>query len=164
MSNSEPVGVELTEAMAVTLCREACMNYSPDDVRGCTDCWTVAKVLAETVAARQAPTVALDVETAAAELFALGPYCGDMCGEWVTACAWCKGHYGSMAGGLIAVDPRRTEAEVKAEARERIVRAIAGSVPCGCELRHDGSEDPIAAAYVQALGDAARIAAGAPDA
>lgn len=73
-------------------------------------------VLAETVAARQAPTVALDVEAVAAELFALGPYCGDMCGEWVTACAWCKGHYGSMAGDLVAVDPRRTEAEVKAEA------------------------------------------------
>lgn len=109
---------------------------------------------------RQSPTVGLDVETVRAAVDA-GFRAEVMCGPGCMVAGACVG---CVTDAVVAADPRRTEAEVKAEERERIVRAIAGSVPCGCELRHDGSEDPIAAAYVQALGDAARIAAGAPDA
>lgn len=144
MSNNEPVGVELTvldrEAVAKAIdqhgytrtevghecpcghvyCEQgpgAYMEPDRDWLHGAIKDHQADAVLA-LPGVTQARTVALGMETVAAELFALGPYCGDMCGEWVTACAWCKGHYGSMAGGLIAV----------------------------------------------ALGDAARIAAGAPDA
>lgn len=93
-------------------------------IRALLDAHPAPEPVGVELTARQAPTVALDVEAVAAELFALGPYCGDMCGEWVTACTWCKGHYGSMAGDLVAVDPRRTEAEVKAEVLREAADAL----------------------------------------
>ena len=51
-------------------------------------------------------------------------------------------------------EPERTEAQIKAEALRDAAGEIAGMVRINCELRHDGSTDPLMAAYVEGVGDA----------
>jgi len=44
--------------------------------------------------------------------------------------------------------------------RDRIADEITALAPYNCELRYDGREDPGMAAWVQGIGDAARVARG----
>lgn len=69
------------------------------------------------------------------------------------------GYPAEVAHHILASDWLAThDAAVRAEHGERIAQAIAASFPLNGELRHDGTADPQAAAYVEGLHDAYRIA------
>lgn len=104
----------------------------------------------------QAPTVALDVETVAREL---DQHRWDRSGDYCTCGAgWFKrGHEFAdhLANAIVAADPRRTEAEVKAEGA---IEAL--------EHFRDSLAGPLAVPLREALNEmiAAQRIAGAPDA
>lgn len=58
-----------------------------------------------------------------------------------------------LASDWLAEQAREREAKVLREAKAR----ISDAAPLNMELRHDGTTDPIAAAYVEGLGDAHEI-------
>ena len=60
----------------------------------------------------------------------------------------------TTGGQQMTTGTPRTEAQIKAEALREAAQEVVGLVRYGAELRHDGSEDPLMASYVEGLRDA----------